>query len=309
MNIASRKFSPLDPRCFKAFVAVAQFGHFTLAAERAAMTQSSVSQHVAKLERQLGLPLFTRTARSVILTETGQKLLLYITRVNDSTAEFFEEINHAHERLEGLVRCCMPPSCVLSSHFARLLERSSEHPGLELQVDLARNDQNLENVINGEFDFGIVTEMVQHVALRYQTFCREEYILVARSKKQLEDLDSHVLLQQKFISYPCMGTYFNFWVHHHMTDLAHLDARSLSHAGEINSIVGAISMVVGGLGISVFPRHCVQRDIDAGMLYEYTAEESAPLLNDLYIVRPSSNEQPRRVEKVIEWFVNGAADH
>lgn len=309
MNIASQKFSPLDPKCFKAFVAVAQFGHFTLAAEKAAMTQSSVSQHVAKLERQLGLPLFTRTAKNVILTETGQKLLSYITRVADSTAEFFEEINHAHERLEGLVRCCMPPSCTLSHHFARLLERSARNPGLELQVELADNDRILENVINGGADFGIVAERVQHVALRYEAFCREEYVLVSGSTAPVDELKPDVLQQQKFICYPCMGSYFNIWVRHHMPDRLYLDARSLSHAGEINSIVGAISMVVCGLGISVFPRHCVQLEIDAGRLREHNVGDVPVLLNNVYIVRPMSRAQPRRVGKVIEWFADNSAEH
>jgi DNA-binding transcriptional LysR family regulator len=176
-------------------------------------------------------------------------------------------------------------------------------------VELGHNDRILENLINGSADFGIVTEMVQHVALRYEPFCHEEYVLVSGATEPLEELNPDAVLQRKFICYPCMGTYFNTWVRHHMPDLPNIDARSLSHAGEINSIVGAVAMVVGGLGFGVFPRHCVQREIDAGRLYEHNVGNVPVLMNDLYIVRPSSTEQPRRVEKIIEWLADHSTEH
>ena len=304
MNIASQKFFRLDPKCFKAFVAVAEYGHFTLAAEKAAMTQSSVSQHVAKLEDQLGHPLFKRTPKNILLTEAGEKLLTYIQWMNDSTAEFFDEINKGQEAIEGIVRYSMPPSCLLSPHFPMLLERRLEYPGLELRVELYPNEEVLENVINGRFDFGFVTEKVQHISLTYQSFCQEEYILVSSNAAQLAELDSENLVEQKFIGYPGMDTYFNFWVRHFMTGMVDIDARSLYHAGDINSIDGAIKMVAGGLGISVFPRHCVQQFIDSGALQEYQRGEAQPLLNDIYIVKLNTFTQPKRVEKVIEWFMD-----
>src|SRR6476646_2912922 len=58
------------------FVAVAQAGNFSRAAEKCFVSQPSLSQQIQKLERQLRRPLFHRLGRKAVLTEAG-RLLLY----------------------------------------------------------------------------------------------------------------------------------------------------------------------------------------------------------------------------------------
>jgi len=65
----------LDLRQLRCFVAVAEAGHVTRAAERLGMAQPSLSERIKALEQQLGLLLFHRRARGVVLTESGQVLL------------------------------------------------------------------------------------------------------------------------------------------------------------------------------------------------------------------------------------------
>ena len=57
------------------FVAVAQAGNFSRAAERCHVSQPSLSQQILKLERQLGQPLFSRLGRRAVLTDAGRLLL------------------------------------------------------------------------------------------------------------------------------------------------------------------------------------------------------------------------------------------
>jgi len=65
----------LDLRQLRCFVAVAEAGHVTRAAEQLGMAQPSLSERIKALEQQLGLLLFHRQARGVVLTESGQVLL------------------------------------------------------------------------------------------------------------------------------------------------------------------------------------------------------------------------------------------
>lgn len=307
MNIASKNFPRLDPKYFKAFIAVAEFGQFTLAAEKVAMTQSGVSQHVAKLEDQLGHPLFKRTGRRIILTQTGEKLLAFITRLNHSTAEFFHDINGIEEDIGGMVKCAMPPSCILSPQFSAMVEHCRKFPRLELQLELCTNKRVLENVLKNNCDFGFVSEKFEHSALQYLPFCREECILVASDRALVTALSADNLLQQNFIFYPDMEGYFNYWRSHFMPKLEYVDARSIHHAGGINSVEGASIMVVNGLGIGVFPRHCVQQFIEAGALHEFSKVGIPPLFNSIYIVQLNSHGQSSDVTKTIERLMERTA--
>ena len=71
----------LDPRLLRAFVAIADAGSFTAAADRLHMTQSTMSQQIARLEDAIGRALVDRAARPVRLTVTGERLLGHARRI------------------------------------------------------------------------------------------------------------------------------------------------------------------------------------------------------------------------------------
>src|ERR671930_640056 len=71
----------LDVRRLRVLSAVAARGSFSAAAEALTLTQSAVSQHVAALEREVGLPLVERGTRPVELTEAGHALVRHATGI------------------------------------------------------------------------------------------------------------------------------------------------------------------------------------------------------------------------------------
>src|SRR5690349_8335775 len=116
------QFREIDSSLFKAFCFAARELNFTRAAQKAAMTQSGVSQKIAKLETQIGQPLFLRINKSISLTETGQLLLDYIEQQQDQLEKFFEDLGQGVRALNGLVRYGMPHSCLFTPHFPLLLK-------------------------------------------------------------------------------------------------------------------------------------------------------------------------------------------
>ena len=72
---------PLDSDLMRSFLAVAQTGSVTAAAELVGRTQSAVSMQIRRLEENLGQPLFLRQPRGVTLTPRGSQLLPYAQRV------------------------------------------------------------------------------------------------------------------------------------------------------------------------------------------------------------------------------------
>ena len=71
----------LDPRLLRSFAAIVDTGSFTLAAQRLAMTQSTISQQLARLEESLDAVLVDRAARPIKATPAGERLLGYARRI------------------------------------------------------------------------------------------------------------------------------------------------------------------------------------------------------------------------------------
>lgn len=306
MSFSNRDFMLLDQRLFKAFMAAAQTQSFTHAATRAHMTQSGVSQHIAKLEEQIGVTLFKRIGKKVVLTDAGNALMHYVRQQMHSTQQFMDRVHAMETRVAGLVSYAMPPSCLMSPHFPMLLERRRAHPDIELNITLTSTQEVVRMLLENQADFGFVTENNNHPLLRYRLFCQEEYVLVSSNPASLQDLTDSSILEQRFIWYPGSSYYYDRWLKHVFPERCNLNTYSLTFAGEINSINGAIDMVAGGLGMAVIPCHCVASLLEQGRLYRHQA--SQPLLNDIHIITIKDHEYPRRVEQVIDWFFDMVAD-
>jgi LysR family transcriptional regulator, transcriptional activator of the cysJI operon len=301
----ARVCARLDPKCFKAFMAVVAEGSFSSAAHSAAMTVSGVSQHIANIESALSAPLFVRTSSGCKLTEQGQRFHGFVKSYSNLLADLFEDLSTSQNQLFGVVRYAMPPSCILSPHFPMLLQRRLDHPGLELSVSLQPNADVLRSLQEAHIDFGFVTERVAGPSFQYQAFCQEEYVLVGPDKALMDQINADNFMHQRFVLYPGIDVYINFFLRHCFPQLQQVDARSIHHvSGRITTIEGGIMMTAGGLGISVFPRHCIQHLVDDGKLHIYEPMVSRPLLNDIFIVTHAQTPLPRRVKSVIQWFID-----
>ena len=79
------------------FLAVAEEGSFTRAAERACRTQPAISQSIKKLEEELGAPLFSRDLHDVSLTDAGKALVVHARRIiseRDSAVQTIGSLKH-----------------------------------------------------------------------------------------------------------------------------------------------------------------------------------------------------------------------
>ncbi len=282
-------------------MAAAETNNFTLAAEKACMTQPGVSQHISKLEQQIGLPLFKRIGRQVTLTDTGQQLVNYIKSYLMLMDEFRESVHSADASLSGLVTYAMPASCLLSPHFPLLLKKRLQYDEIELDVRLEPTEKVIQTILADKADFGFVTEKVAHPDLAYTPFCYEEYILVGAEEKLNGARTEEEVKRLSYIQYPGFNTYCNLWMHHAFGSKENLSETTLRFVGHGSTIETAILMVRGKLGVSIFPRHCVAEHLDSGELKEIEIEDKA--LNEISIVTTKNHKYPRRVHMVIDWFL------
>jgi DNA-binding transcriptional LysR family regulator len=146
--------TPLDSDLLRSFLAVADTGSVTAAAERLLRTQSAVSLQIRRLEDNLGQPLFDRLARGVALAPRGAQLLPYARRV---VALLDEAALALREKpLTGPVRVGIPDEysgTILPRVLAAFDER---HEGVEVSVRVDHSAAQMRALANDELDLGII---------------------------------------------------------------------------------------------------------------------------------------------------------
>ena len=96
----------LDPILLRSLVSVVDAGNFTRAAEQLNLTQSTVSQHILRLEQQLDSRLLDRSQRQILPTEEGERLLGFARRILQLGEEAREALSIEHS--EGVLRLGLP---------------------------------------------------------------------------------------------------------------------------------------------------------------------------------------------------------
>ncbi|TCL73859.1 LysR family transcriptional regulator [Rhizobium sp. BK251] len=133
MNAPLRRPIPLlDNEVLRTFVAIAETGNFSTAAEAVFRTPSAVSMQIKKLEDQLGSTLFLRDARSVTLTQHGEILLSYARRMlalsNEAVSRFIMP------ELSGVVRLGAPDDIGERLLPSILRGFAESYPGIMIDV-------------------------------------------------------------------------------------------------------------------------------------------------------------------------------
>lgn len=136
----------------RAFVAVAELGHLTRAAERLHVSQPTLSGQIKALESRLDLKLFERAPSGMVLTPAGKQLL---PRALEALAAA-DELRHAAARISGQVAGALRVGTVSDPESVRLgrvlAGAMREHPRLELVVSHQVSGQALEGVRDGHLD-------------------------------------------------------------------------------------------------------------------------------------------------------------
>ena len=125
------------------FVAVAECGQFTAAAERLGLSSSQISRQVARLEERLQTRLFYRSTRKVSLTEAGQTFLQHCQRLQDGREEALRAIGDLAGEPKGLLR--MTCAVAYGERFIVPLVNDfmARHPQLRLELELTNRSLDL----------------------------------------------------------------------------------------------------------------------------------------------------------------------
>jgi DNA-binding transcriptional LysR family regulator len=169
------------------FVVVAEENSITQAARRLFTTTSSISVQIKTLEDELGVQLFTRTARGMQITEKGEALLVKARQTLQSVRDL---VNHASEMRANLMgRITLGLNATLS--FLRVPELiqalHNEAPGINLHFRQRCSQSVIEDVAKGKLDMGFVFGPVDDKRLSVTALYQAELRIAAPADWKLEN--------------------------------------------------------------------------------------------------------------------------
>src|SRR3954463_4517449 len=184
------------------FVAVAETGNFTRAAERSHVAQPSLSQQIAKLESEVGHKLFHRLGRKAVLTEAGAAFLERARRilfeVENAAKELSDHPSLGRRLTVGAVQTVMP--YLITPFIAQCREL---HPNLQIDAREDFRANLVRAVIEGEIDLAIVPLPVKDHRVSVEPLLSEPLLLAVgknhRIAKQSE-ISINDLAEETFIS-------------------------------------------------------------------------------------------------------------
>ena len=235
-----------DTLLLKSFIAIAETGTFSKAADVVGRTQSALSLQIKKLEDGLGCQLFERSERRVKLTEQGEVFLGYAKQIIQLHWEAYSRLKEPD--VQGEIRLGTPED--FATHYLPgvLSTFRQHHPRVQLNVSCDMTLNLIEGFRSGDYDVILVKRDPKATKGGTKVW-REPLVWAAADHHKLEEPFSLVLSPK-----PCI---------YRARALAALDKAKkpwrISYTSP--SLAGTIAAVKAGLGITVLPANMLPNDI------------------------------------------------
>ncbi|MET3559697.1 DNA-binding transcriptional LysR family regulator [Bartonella japonica] len=251
--------SPLDWDKLRVFHAAAEAGSFTHAAQKLYLSQSAISRQVSSLEQDVGVSLFQRHARGLILTEQGKILYRTTHDVVMKLESARSQLSESYEKPTGNLR--------ITSTFGMgagwLVERMPEFISLypDIRIQLLFDDKELDLTM-GHADCAVRLQPPQQpdliqrklFTIHMHVYASKSYIANYGKPETLSDLDTHRIIS------------FGESVPPYLSGLNWLEKAGRSDGSlrpsvlQINNIISIRNAIMHDLGIAVLPDYIVNND-------------------------------------------------
>jgi LysR family hydrogen peroxide-inducible transcriptional activator len=169
------------------FVAVAELGSFTKAAQRCGVSQPSLSQQIQKLERELGQPLLDRFGRSIRLTDAGKAFHERSAVILDAVDEARACVHDGDDWQAGTVSIGAIHT-VAPYLLPEIVQRfTKKYPEAQVAVEERLTEMLIERCLAGDLDVGLVALPIAERRLRVEPLFKEELLAVLPAASSLAE--------------------------------------------------------------------------------------------------------------------------
>lgn len=280
------------------FLAVAEERSFTKAAAKLGTSQSTISHTIKKLEARMGLRLLTRTTRSVVPTDAGERLIRSLApRIEELETEI-DELMEIRDKPTGSVRITLSDHALESVVWPKLRPVLRQYPDIKVELN---SDNSFRNIVEEKFDAGVrLGESLDKdmIAVRIGPDWRlvavasPDYLEKRAAPETPRDLVAHDCINHR------QARAGGLYVWEFEKDGAEVRVR-VDGQLTFNTSYAMIDAAVSGYGIAYVPESLVLDEIASGQLVQ-VLDDWTPLFPGYYLYYPSRRQNSPAFKVVVD---------
>ena len=135
--------------------AVAEYGNFTIAADKCYVTQPTLSMQVQKLEEELGVKIFNRATKPILLTDIGKKILIQAKRITEEATRMQDIVSIEKGFIGGEFKLGIIPTVMPTLLPMFLNTFTKKYPKVDLKIEELTTQNITKMLEEGHLDAGI----------------------------------------------------------------------------------------------------------------------------------------------------------
>jgi DNA-binding transcriptional LysR family regulator len=245
------------------FVAVAELGNFSRAAEKVLRTQPAISAQIRKLEEENNAKLFDRTKKAVTLTPAGERFLEYARQLLSLRTEAMQVVADSGTDVRGMLSIGANETTFLYVLAELLSNYHAQYPDVRISVYRNFSHKVLQKVEDNVAELGVVTMPVRSSSLVVVPVFRDPLVWIVSSKSPIA--------KQKEVSLKDLA--HQDLILHKMGSLRRIMEKQLRPfrprlkvTMELTSAEMVKKFVAAGLGLSMISEAFVQQEVRNGRI-------------------------------------------
>jgi DNA-binding transcriptional LysR family regulator len=243
----------LEYRHYKYFLALAKELHYRKAAESLYISQPGLSRKIKQMEDELGIILFDRHSRRVVLTEAGKFLKEELSKHFNHLDQIIDHASHIHNGHEGKIKMAYVGSAMQSVIPPILSSYQKEHPKISFSLNEMDNQQQIEAIMQAKIDVGFVRVDRVPRGLKIAPIFEESFSLVLPENHSINSENFESIMQFKDEHFILFDASYSEFYHENIMQI--FDQRGFTPIVSHKTVNASsiFNLVENNLGISIVP--------------------------------------------------------
>ncbi len=194
---------------FKLVDTIVKEGTLTKAATRLHLTQSALSHQLKELETELGLPMFYRNGKKLLLSDEGARFLSSAEKILSELKLLESDMHHFKQGTTGTIR--ISTQCYTAYHWLpRIIKYYKDiNPGVDIHIVSGATQDPLEFLLRGDLDVAIIRHKLDNSSIQYEPIFRDQLYVILSTDHPLARKNNISITdfegEELYLQYPSAG--------------------------------------------------------------------------------------------------------